>query len=277
MKKQTYIQNRQASCHNDKTRMGRRRGAFTLVEILFVIAIAAVLLGIVAFNMAGGMNFVRCISAKGDIKQLTTAVQLAANQCGGTLPITEGGVNPPSCDPAAIGTSITDFYNHARLEHVLLHAPGAILDKYWQPSAGLQNFTRSDGGTSGEVFYDSNTQKWKRAGTDQTAVTPGMSYANVSRLECRPVNRTATPGVDGSNFYLNGDTAVPLKGNRVAYAIYKGISGELAYLINKQVNGERLNTDTTRDGNTAQTYGTVTYAACNAEGTTDLYIYLGSW
>jgi prepilin-type N-terminal cleavage/methylation domain-containing protein len=260
---------------NPKVKHGT--AGFTLVEILFVIAIAAIILGGIAFNMAGGMTYARAITAKSDIRQLSTAVQYSANQCGGTLPLTEAGATLPDCTGAALGGSaVADFYNHARLEQVLMSVPNAIIDKYWQPSIGSQMFSRADDAASNELMFDTSTMKWKMTGADQ-AVPAGMSYANVSRLECRVANKAAVPGTDGSNFYVNGDINVPVKGTRVAYAVYKNVTGEAAYILNRTVNGSKLNTDTTKDGTTAQTLGVVTYAATGAAGTTDVYVFLGSW
>jgi prepilin-type N-terminal cleavage/methylation domain-containing protein len=261
-----------------KNNMKTHKCGFTLIEILGVLAIIGILASIVVVNIPGVLAAARVTAAQTDIRLWSTMIAKAANDLGGTLPITEGGTAVPDCDNATLaGSDATAFYNHARLEQVLMAMPNAMMDSYCRPKLGNQIHTRADGGTAGDITFDIETMKWKNSGA-AAAVAVGYSYANVTRLECRTVNKTSTPGVDGSNFFITGDPNVPLKNGRVAYLIIKDTPGKQAYDLAKAVNGKSMMTDTSGEGIVSQTLGKVTYNVPESStGVVDVYVYMGTF
>lgn len=257
-----------------KTKMQNTRG-FTLVEILTVLAIIGVLATLLTVGGPKVLSMARVSTAQGDIRNMKTAVADAATKLGGTLPLTEGITTVNSS--VASGTNLltstgANFSNAARLEQVLMAVPQPLIETYFRPSFGSQVFSRSDGATASELTFNSTTNVFSNS--PDLAATTGMSYANVTRLECRAVNAAATPGTDGSNFRIDGINN--LASGRVAYILYKNVPGVEAYNLALKVNGTSLMSDASGAGTTAQTQGTVTYAAASG-GVTDVYVYLANF
>jgi type II secretory pathway pseudopilin PulG len=251
--------------------------AFTTVELVIGLIVLGILAGASIMGGPALFRLARVHTAANDYQTLVTTIADASQKCGGTLPITEGGAALPTTSGANCGTSTAaNFYNNARLEQVLMAVPSPMMTKYYNPGMGSQTFTRADGlaPSTGDLTYNSTTSTWSSVGAD-TTVTAVMSYAAVSRLECATITANV-PGTDGTNFKLNGATSLPL-GGRVAYIVYKGVSGLDAYSFAAKINGTALMTDTSGAGTVAQTIGLVSYAAVGANGTTDVYAYLGNF
>jgi prepilin-type N-terminal cleavage/methylation domain-containing protein len=92
------------------TRSSSARG-FTLIELLVVIAIIGLLSSIVLASLSSARQKSRDARRLADIRQLQTALELYANDNGGTYPGTGGTWYDNSCDPSfANFTSLVSNY-----------------------------------------------------------------------------------------------------------------------------------------------------------------------
>jgi prepilin-type N-terminal cleavage/methylation domain-containing protein len=253
-----------------------RRSGFTLIELLIAIAVIGILVGGLAIGGPAMLRKARISKTQSEIQQYRNIVIDAAAQLGGTLPITEGGAALPTTSGASLGASTAgNFYNHARLEHVLMSLRAPLLRQFVTSKMGNQNNLRADGVVGGnELIYNPTTQTWSTSPADVT-IAAGMSYASTTRLECILANSAATPGA-GTNFILGNGAAGISTGARIAVYIIPGVPGLEAAALASEVNGAGSMTDTANNGTVAQTRGTVTYNA-SATGTNDLYIYLADF
>lgn len=250
---------------------------FTLVEIMIGVVVLGLLAALLIVNAPSIFSMYRVHSAASDYSKLVAIVADASSKCGGTLPITEGtsAITGLTSGSNLGSSTAANFYNNARLEQVLMAVPDPLVSKYMSPAYGSQSFARSDGSTGNDLTYSTSTGLWSNNGTDTTIVA-GMSYANVTRLECAAINSAAIPGVDGTNFRLTGGTANLTNGGRVAYYLIKGMPGKEAYKLAVKLNGSAMITDTSSSGTIAQTNGVATYAA-STSGTNDVYLFLGQF
>jgi len=65
----------------------RRRGGFTLIELMMVIAIIAILASLLLPVLMGGQEKARIAKCKQNLRQLGTAIQMYLNQSNGSYPI----------------------------------------------------------------------------------------------------------------------------------------------------------------------------------------------
>jgi general secretion pathway protein G len=72
--------------------MKNRQSAFTLLEIMLVVAIIGVLLAAAIYKMAPALDVAKVIRTKGDIQAIRTSL-LAYNGMNGFYPTTEQGLN----------------------------------------------------------------------------------------------------------------------------------------------------------------------------------------
>jgi general secretion pathway protein G len=83
--------------------MKNRQSAFTLLEIMLVVAIIGVLLSAAIYKMAPALDVAKGMRAKADIQSIRTGL-LAYNGMNGFYPTTEQGlsalVNRPGSEPA---------------------------------------------------------------------------------------------------------------------------------------------------------------------------------
>src|SRR5271170_7626665 len=111
----------------------RRARAFSLIEILVVVAIIGVLAAILLPALSRALSAAHVNRTIADLKQLKGFAADAANQLGGTLPQTKGyaslsGIVNTTSSPNLSGSATTDFNNALRLDEVLLSIPNPKLE-----------------------------------------------------------------------------------------------------------------------------------------------------
>ena len=251
--------------------------AFTLIEILVVVAIIGVLAAILLPAMNRALSASHVTRTTSDLKQLKGFVVDAASQLGGTLPLTEGITTVSSAvnataSPLLSTTAVADLNNALRLEDVLLSVPSPKLDRYFAPACGSQTFGPTGGSSILDPRFNPTTGYFYNL--PDAKLPAGYTYATVSRLECAPTSVAVPSSSLGSNYYLDGVNSLPA--GRVAYAVIRGVSGTEAYQIAASIDTLALMDDTTSTAGMAQNRGQVVYAAA-ANGVTDVYVYLANF
>lgn len=249
--------------------------------MLIVVAIIGVLAAILLPALNKALSTAHVNRTVADLRQLKGFVADAANQLGGTLPLTKGyasltGVVSAASSPGLASSSAADFNNAVRLEDVLISVPGSKLGQYFTPACGTQVFLPSAGSSSVDPRYNVSTGLFYNL--PDSRLPTGYGYAGVSHLDCALVDAAQVPGtVDaagGTTFKLDGVNS--LVSGRVAYAVIKGVPGAEAAQIAAYVDTPAFVDDTSGAGAGAQVRGEVAYAA-SIGGVTDVYVYLGNF
>lgn len=200
-----------------------------------VLAIIAILAVIIVPKVFATIQSSRVTSAVASVNSMRTAVTDFAGKYG-TLPL-------------STGTS--------RIDDLLVTA--GILDTRFTAKIGTQPTTPAVVGGA----WSNATGTW----------TPGVgaNQAAQSRLINLTVNQASVPGVNGTNYMLDGATPLPV-GARVTSVVLTGVTLNDARELSQKIDGDTM---TQAVGSAAaDTTGKVTYAAPNAAGTTTVYIYL---
>lgn len=257
------------------------RRAFTLIEMLVVVAIIGVLAAILLPALSRALSAAHVNRSVADLKQLRGLVADAANQLGGTLPLTKGYTSTASAvnaasSPNLSSSSVADLNASLRLEEVLMALPSPKLERYFTPACGSQVFVSSAGSSVVDPRY--NPASGTFYNSPDAKIPAGYGYLGVSRLDCGYVDTTQQPGSisssGGTNFRLDGINS--LAAGRVAYAVIKGVPAGEAYQIAVAIDTPAMMDDATGAAGSAQVRGGAAYAA-SVGGVTDVVVYLGSF
>lgn len=231
------------------------RRAFTLVEILIVLVIVGIIATLVVANAPEYLRRGRVTAVLGAADSIRTAANAYVTKSTGlhTLPLTEGTI--PSSMYTGTGTSSANVAAAATLDKMLL-TEGMLA----KPIVYKMGLAKLPTGTSA-VSWDSANMAW-------TGSTPTVSYAGTSRAECI-TSSSATPGTDGSNFFLDGTASLPAN-VRVAFLLLKDVPAEDAYQLSLAIDGEAMSGASNA---VADTRGSVAYAA-PINGVSDVYVYV---
>jgi type II secretory pathway pseudopilin PulG len=237
-------------------------GGFTLLELIFVLAVLAMLIGLL---MPKGLETLR----SGRVQQVEKTVEtlktvlvdyMSLPGGSGTIPKTEGA-GIPCVGPTLVGATDNAKGNAARLDALLLAA--GKLERPLSLRMGTQLYVST--GTGNEIMWN----QAQAAFVMTPDAAPLRNWSAVTRLEARASNAALAPSAAlGANFRLDGVTN---RGNNVtiAYLVIPGCPATDAYQLALAMNAPQL---TPVEG-AACDVGMVAYAA-PVNGTTDVYVYV---
>jgi prepilin-type N-terminal cleavage/methylation domain-containing protein len=214
----------------------RRQSGFSLIEMIGVLAIIAVLAVIIVPKVFSTIASARLTSAVSSVGAMKSSVVEFAGKYG-TLPVT-------------VATS--------RLDDLLLK-DGLIDGRFTVKIGTPQAIPAVAGGV-----WARNNGVW--------AATGGASQATQTRLICLASTTGVPSAAGGANYRLDGVAGNNLPvGARVVSAVLLGVTATEARELSFRIDGDAYTETTTA---TADDRGKVVYAAPNAAGTTNVYIYV---
>jgi prepilin-type N-terminal cleavage/methylation domain-containing protein len=113
-----------------------RHGGFTLIELLVVIAIIAILAALLLPALAKAKELTKRISCLNNVKQLTLAAIMYADDKRGTFP--EDGEQDPHWIGPDFRNTITNAYRVQRNQFYCPANPGWNRDTFWYYQSGTQ-------------------------------------------------------------------------------------------------------------------------------------------
>lgn len=235
---------------------------YSLLELVLVIAIIAVLVGLLLPKGFDALRTARVQQVAKTVDTLKTAIvdYLALAGGNGSIPRTEG-TGVPTSGAALTGATDLAKGNAARLDTVLLST--GRLERPVSLRMGTQSWVSSGSG---------NELAWNQASlafvmTPDAA--PQRNWSLVTRVEARTANPALAPSLAvGANFRLDGLTNLNAN-SVVAYLVIPAVPARDAYELAVALNGAQL---APADG-AASDSGVVAYAA-PLNGVTDVYVYL---
>jgi len=214
----------------------RRQNGFSLIEMIGVLAIIAVLAVIIVPKVFSTIASARITSAATSASAMKSAtVEFVAKY--GTLPVT-------------VATSRFDD---------LLVKDGLIDGRFSVKIGTPQTIPAVAGGV------------WTRA-NGVWAAAGGAAQTTQTRLICLASTAGVPSAANGANYRLDGVAGNNLPvGARVVSAVLIGVTATEARELSFRIDGDPYTEATTA---TADDRGKVVYAAPNAAGTTNVYIYV---
>lgn len=235
---------------------------YSLLELVLVLAIVAVLVGLLLPKGFDALRNARIQEVKTTVNTLKTALTdlIAMPGGNGSIPRTEG-TGVPTSGAALSGATDIAKGDAARLDTVLLGA--GKLERPLTLRMGSQVYTSS--GSGNEMTWDQLTQSFVISPDS----APQRNWSNVTRIEARSSDPALAPSVSlGANFRLDGITDRSLN-VIVAYLVIESCPAKDAYQLALSMNAPQL---APIEGAACDT-GLVAYDT-PVDGTTDVYVYL---
>lgn len=242
--------------------------AFTLIEILGVLAIIGALASILIVNVNRGRKVGNVTNAIGTVNAVKNALQAYLQKPGGLgyLPITSAASTTAfNLSGAILQAGSAATISKACTLDTLLRTE-QMLDGPVNLGLGLGS---TPSGAQTKPLLWSPTLNAFYCNPD---AVPDFDYTNVPRVICQ-LSTSATPGTDGTNFFLDASlTALPAN-TRVVSLVIPGVLGADAAMLANQYDNKSSAVATA-----ATTTGRVAYAAPSATtGLTTVYVYVSSY
>ena len=251
-----------------KTSQFRSQRAFTLIEILGVLAIIGALASILIVNVNRGRKVGNVTNAIGTVNAVKNALQSYLQKPGGLgyIPLTSSASAAAMNLTGAIlqaGSAAT--ISKACTVDTLLRAE-QMLDG--PVTLGLGSGSTPSGGQTKPLLWNPSLNTFY---CNPDAV-PDFDYTNVPRIICQ-LSSAATPGTDGTNFFLDASLTALAANARVVSLVIPNVLGTDAAMLANQYDNKSSATATA-----AVTAGRVAYAAPSATtGLTTVYVYVNSY
>jgi len=250
---------------NDK--QGNSAG-FTLIEIMAAAAIAAAAVAAVVVGVVKAQHTAAIRNVPIVIQEVKTGLATLTQKVGGSPypPITNApATSSIPTSGALLGAATASAVSAAAtIDNVLLTE--GDMDRPIHISVGSANNTPAGAGTA-PLLWNTTTNTFYCS----PDAAPNVDYTQMTRVICS-LSTTDVPGTDGSNYYTTNAGTSLNANTRVVTLVIPGVSATDAADIANLVNNS-----STAVSSTANTTGSVTYAAPNSAGTTTLYCLVAQY